>query len=174
MTGFHEVSFPIHLALGAVGGPERRTEIVTLASGTEVRNAKWSRSRRRWDVGSAITRLADVQALLNFFEARQGRLYGFRFRDPLDHSSALPGLTLSPSDQVIATGDGAATDFQLVKDYGGVVRDIRKPIPGTVRIALDGVEQAGGWRLEPGRHDRTDHVRYGPGARLRNLGWVRV
>lgn len=148
MTGFHEVSFPIHLALGAVGGPERRTEIVTLASGTEVRNAKWSRSRRRWDVGSAITRLADVQALLNFFEARQGRLYGFRFRDPLDHSSALPGETVSPLDQGLALGDGEVTDFQLVKDYGGTVREIRKPIPGSVRVALDGIEQSGGWSLD--------------------------
>lgn len=148
MIGFHEVSFPIHLALGAVGGPERRTEIVTLASGTEVRNAKWSRSRRRWDVGSAITRLADLQALLNFFEARQGRLYGFRFRDPLDHSSALPGETVSPLDQGLAIGDGEVTQFQLVKDYGGTVREIQKPIPGSVRVALDGIEQSGGWSLD--------------------------
>ena len=148
MTGFHEVRFPIQLALGAVGGPERRTEIVTLASGKEVRNAKWSSSRRRWDVGSAITRLAELQAVLSFFEARQGRLYGFRFRDPLDHSSALPGQDVSPIDQALGSGDGAQTEFRLVKDYGGTSRAIVKPVPGSVRVALNGIEQAGGWSLE--------------------------
>jgi len=85
MSGFHDVSFPMRLALGAVGGPERRTEVLALASGREVRNAVWARSKRRWDVGGAVTDLAGLQALLAFFEARMGRLYGFRFRDPLDH-----------------------------------------------------------------------------------------
>ena len=149
MTGFHEVQFPMRLAIGAIGGPERRTEIVTLASGKEVRNAKWSRSRRRWEIGSAITDLADLQDFLSFFEARQGRLYGFRFRDPLDYSSARPGLPPAATDQILGQGDGARTVFQLVKDYGGQSRDIVKPVAGSVAVALNASAVSSGWTLDP-------------------------
>ena len=149
MTGFHEVQFPMRLAIGAIGGPERRTEIVTLASGKEVRNAKWSRSRRRWEIGSAITDLADLQDFLSFFEARQGRLYGFRFRDPLDYSSARPGLPPAATDQILGQGDGARTVFQLVKDYGGQSRDNVKPVAGSVAVALNASAVSSGWTLDP-------------------------
>ena len=74
LSKFHEVSFPVPLALAATGGPERRTEVVTLASGAEVRSAVWAGSRRRWDVGSAALKLDALQALVDFFEARGGRL----------------------------------------------------------------------------------------------------
>ena len=39
--GFHEERFPASLSFGAVGGPERRTEVVTLANGFEERNTPW-------------------------------------------------------------------------------------------------------------------------------------
>ena len=39
MTGFNEIRFPTDVALGARGGPERRTDVVTLRSGGEERNA---------------------------------------------------------------------------------------------------------------------------------------
>jgi hypothetical protein len=47
---FHEVRFPDAISRGARGGPERRTQIVELASGDEERNASWANSRRRYDV----------------------------------------------------------------------------------------------------------------------------
>ncbi|MEN8659900.1 MAG: DUF2460 domain-containing protein, partial [Marivita sp.] len=34
---FHEVRFPTALSFGSFGGPERRTDVVTLASGFEER-----------------------------------------------------------------------------------------------------------------------------------------
>jgi uncharacterized protein (TIGR02217 family) len=148
MTGFHDVEFPIRLALGAVGGPEWKTEIASLASGKEVRNAKWSSSKRRWDVGSAVSSLADLQTLVGFFEARMGRLYGFRFRDPLDHSSAAPDIEVSATDQLLGEGNGLRTEFQLCKHYGDFVRGISKPIPETVRVSVDGVERYWGWALD--------------------------
>lgn len=148
MNGFHDVSFTMRLALGAVGGPERRTEVLALASGREVRNAVWARSKRRWDVGGAVTDLAGLQELLAFFEARMGRLFGFRFRDPLDHSSAVAGGAVSALDQLIGVGDGARRVFGLVKDYGGVTRTIARPVLGTVRVAVDGVEAVSGWALD--------------------------
>ena len=39
-SDFHEVRFPLDVALGRRGGPGRRTDIVTLASGREQRNSR--------------------------------------------------------------------------------------------------------------------------------------
>lgn len=148
MSGFHEIRFPLRLALGAAGGPERRTEVLALASAREVRNTVWSASRRRWDVGGAISGLGGLHELSSFFEARMGRLFGFRFRDPLDFASAPPGAPVTELDQVIGAGDDVTAAFALVKDYGGVLRTISKPVTGTIRVALDGVELANGWSVD--------------------------
>lgn len=145
MAAFHEVSFPMSLALGARGGPERRTEIVTLASGREERNSPWAYSRRRWDVGVGVKSRDDLHALIAFFEARRGRLHGFRFRDPVDHRSGAPSAAPTMLDQTLGTGDGAATAIQLVKRYAhggeGVDRPINKPVSGSVLVAVNGVAQ---------------------------------
>lgn len=135
---FHEVNLPMPLALAAVGGPERPVETVTLANGREARNAAWAGSRRRWDIGSAAARVEALQALVAFFEARGGRLHGFRFRDVLDDRSCALGAEVSPLDQVIGVGDGASVSFSLVKHYGGWARRIWKPVAGSVQVAVDG------------------------------------
>jgi len=87
-----------------------------------------------------------------FFEARNGRLHGFRFKDWGDHKSCLPSGTPSLSDQGIGTGDGTTTAFQLVKRYASGAqswtRIIAKPVSGSVRIALGGVEQMSGWSVD--------------------------
>jgi len=149
---FHEVRFPDDISRGARGGPERRTQIVELASGDEERNASWANSRRRYDVAYGIRRADDLAAVVAFFEARNGRLYGFRFKDWADWKSCLPSETPAATDQAIGTGDGATTDFQLVKAYTSGsqswTRTITKPVGGTVRIAIDGVEQTSGWSVD--------------------------
>lgn len=141
----HDVLFPFSVALGARGGPERRTDIVTLGSGREERNTPWAHSRRRWNAAPGIRTLADVAALTAFFEARRGRLYGFRFRDPVDHASGEP---VSPADQPLGTGDGDTRVFQLIKRYAddGSAYDrlITRPVSGSVRIAADGLELTAG------------------------------
>ena len=143
---FHEVRFPTDLSLGALGGPERRTEIVTLASGAEERNAPWAHSRRRYDAGLGMRSLDDLEALVAFFEARRGQLVGFRWRDWADWRSCRPSGAVTPFDQPIGEGDGTARAFALVKRYasGGelYVRPIAKPVEGTVRVAVDGAEVA--------------------------------
>ena len=85
---FHDISFPLSIAFHSTGGPVRKTEIVTLGSGHEERNAVWAGSRRSFDVGSGVRTLNDLYAVLEFFEARAGRLYGFRFKDFADFRSA--------------------------------------------------------------------------------------
>ena len=144
MSSFHETLFPLDVALGARGGPERRTEVVALGSNREKRNARWARSRRRWEAGYGVKTFADLAAIVDFFEERRGRLYGFRWRDRADHSSAPPGRAPAPSDQPIGQGDGARRMFQLAKIYGSAfapyTRDILKPVAGSVRIAVAGAE----------------------------------
>lgn len=143
MSSFHDVRLPLSPALGASGGPERMTDVVQLASGLESRNARWQGSRRRWDIGGSVLRMDDAHALLAFFEARRGRMHGFRFRDPVDNSSCLPSGEISALDQVVGTGDGETTAFQLVKRYesGGisVERVVSKPVEETVVVAVNGV-----------------------------------
>jgi uncharacterized protein (TIGR02217 family) len=145
---FHEVLFPLDIALRSSGGPERRTDVVLLGSGREERNARWAHSRRRYDAGYGVKTLDALAAVVAFFEERRGRLYGFRWRDRLDHASAEPGDAVTPLDQVIGVGDGVLATFQIAKTYGGAFapysRTIAKPVAGSVRVAVDGVEAAAG------------------------------
>jgi uncharacterized protein (TIGR02217 family) len=133
MTAFHEVRFPDAIARGATGGPGHDTTIITTVAGFERRNANWALPRGRWDVGSGVRERADLETLIAFFRARQGRAWGFRFKDWTDYRA---------TGAVLGFGDGATAAFQLVKRYASgpveVVRDITKPVAGTVIIRLDG------------------------------------
>ena len=141
-SNFHEVRFPVDLALGAAGGPVRRTEIITLGSGIEKRNTRWANSRRKYNAGYGIKTIEDLYDVIDFFEQRRGRLFGFRFRDPIDFKSSRPRHTPSVSDQQIGTGDGSQSKFQLTKKYGSgeaaYERKVAKPVDGTVIVAIDG------------------------------------
>lgn len=136
---FHEVRFPASLSFGSSGGPERRTDIVTLTSGHEERNSPWAGSRRRYDAGLGVRSLDELSEVIAFFEARQGQLYGFRWKDWGDFKSCQPSKTPSATDQQIGLGDGVQQVFQLVKAYGTYARDITKPVVASVVVAVDGV-----------------------------------
>ena len=146
LAEFHEIRFPTDISRGARGGPTRRTDIVTLASGREQRNARWAHSRRRFDAGYGIKTITALQSVIAFFEERRGRLIGFRWRDRLDWSSASTPRAPLPGDQPLGLGAAGKTTFQLAKSYGDLttpyVRPIRKPVAGTVRVAVGGVELA--------------------------------
>ncbi|WP_417691552.1 TIGR02217 family protein [Roseibium sp.] len=152
MADFDEVQFPVIVARGASGGPERRTEIVELASGHEERNTPWADSRRSYDVGSGIRSADDLADVTAFFEARSGRLRGFRFKDWSDFKSCRPSEGVSDTDQVLGAADGVTTTFQLVKAYssGGRswTREISKPVAGSVEVAVGGAAQGSGWSVD--------------------------
>lgn len=149
---FHDVRFPENIARGARGGPVRRTQVVELDSGLDERNASWAASRRRFDVAYGIRRADDLAVVVAFFEARNGRLYGFRFKDWSDYKSSVPSAAPGPLDQLIETGNGTQRHFRLRKRYGsgGVTwwRAIRRPVTGTVRVALAGLEVGAGWSID--------------------------
>lgn len=175
MAGFHEVRFPLRVALGTSGGPVRRTDIVSLSNGRENRNRRWQDARRRYDAGSGVRSVEDLYAVLAFFEARAGQFYGFRFRDPVDHKSSEPGAAVSAMDQFLGTADGMTAKFELVKRYadagGETVRRIDKPATGTVTVAVAGGPvptadytvdyTAGTITFKPGKVPLTGTVRAG-------------
>lgn len=166
MDSFHESRFPVAVSFGATGGPERRVEIVALTSGRERRNLRLAHSRRHFDAGTGVRSLSDLYEIVAFFEARRGSYHGFRFRDPFDMKSCAPGAAVSPADQVLGEGDGINPVFRLVKRYGeaddAYLRPIIKPLAGTVRVAVDGVEQASPVRFTVDHV--TGNIRFMPGA----------
>ncbi|WP_323036091.1 DUF2460 domain-containing protein [Pararhodobacter sp.] len=141
---FHEIRFPANLSFGSLGGPERRTEIVTLANGFEERNTPWAQARRRYDAGLGLRSLDDVERLIAFFEARQAMLHGFRWKDWADFKSCRASRSVTALDQSLGYGDGARKTFQLTKTYRSgdweTVRTITKPVAGTVLAAIAGTE----------------------------------
>lgn len=151
---FHDIRFPADLSFGSLGGPERRTEIVALENGFEERNSPWAQSRRRYDAGLGLRALDDVERLIAFFEARQGMLHGFRWKDWADYRSAAASVAISPIDQPLGKGDGVTRGFQLAKIYRsggfGARRVITRPVAGTVVVAIGGIEQKEGlaWDLD--------------------------
>lgn len=153
---FHEVRFPASLSFGSMGGPERRVSVVTLANGFEERNTPWVHSRRRYDAGMGMRSLDDIETLIAFFEARQGQLYGFRWKDWSDYKSGRASEGVAPWDQTIGVGDGTMRVFQLQKAYASgsqaYVRPIRKPVVGTVMVGVGPSQQTEGvdFVVDPG------------------------
>lgn len=159
---FHEIRFPANLSFGSLGGPERRTEIVALANGFEERNTPWAQARRRYDAGLGLRSLEDVEQLIAFFEARQGMLHGFRWKDWSDYKTSRASAAVTALDQPLGSGDGTTRVFQLAKTYRSgdwsVQRQITKPVAGSVRMALGGTEvpETLGWSLD----DTTGRVTF--------------
>lgn len=149
---FDDIRLPLRVGFGSSGGPTFSTEVITVDGGFERRNQNWSQARRRFDASTGLRSAGDVATLTGFFQARAGRARGFRLKDWGDYTSAANGTgATANTDQVIGTGTGAQTQFQLVKRYtsGSVIhtRDIRKPVSATVKIAINGTNQPGGWAV---------------------------
>ena len=150
---FDEIALPLRVAYGSAGGPEFSTEIVTIADGYERRNQNWSQARRVYDARTGVRSQDDAAVLLNFFHARAGRARGFRLRDWADYSSAADHIAAPVfTDQILSTGNGVTTVFQLIKNYtSGTAthtRTITKPVAGSVLIGLNGVQQTTGWSVD--------------------------
>lgn len=136
---FIEVRFPEDIAFGSGGGPEYLTDVVITESGYEKRNIGWQAARARYNVAHGVKNQAQLSELIAFFRARKGRAHGFRFKDWSDYQAV---------GQSIGTGNGSATQFQLIKTYvsggGAETRAIAKPVSGTVNIYKAGVLQTSG------------------------------
>lgn len=155
---FHDVKFPDDIGYGSQGGPGFKTDIITSDSGKEQRVVRWSQVRHKYNVAYGIRNYTDLADVKDFYMGRMGAAYTFRFKDWADCNStgsgsdvSLTGESIDDEDQLIDTGDGVETTYQLVKRYtsGSVtrVRNITKPVAGTVRIGVNAVEQMSGWSI---------------------------
>lgn len=138
---FHEIRFPTDISYGSSGGPEFNTDVVITNGGYEQRNINWSDARAKYNVAHGVKTPEQLKELISFFRARQGRAFGFRFKDWADFSA---------SDEVIGSGDGVINQFQLKKTYTSsvsVARDIKKIVSGTTKIYFDDVEQISGFSV---------------------------
>lgn len=157
-----DIEFPRDIAQGCQAILERRDEVVTLASGHEETNQRWTHARRSWAAGLAIRSHKDLAEVVALFEEVRGRANSFRFRDWLDWRSAEAPAPITPTDQPLgspisggteyqpATGDGVTTAFQIAKQYGVInpyLRPIALPHAASLRVAVDGTEAASGWTL---------------------------
>lgn len=152
MAAFHETQFPSTISYGARGGPKRLTQVVTLRSGFEERNQSWQHSRRKYDASIGLRNIGDLQDVIRFWEARRGRLYGFRWKDWADYQTSYGSAIVTDVDVIVDVGDAILVEFQLVKRYADAgeeyVRPITKPVAGTVVVSLDDIPQPTGWSLD--------------------------
>lgn len=157
--GFHEVQFPTDVSYGSKGGPGFATQIIELPSGAEERVGRWATPRRRYNAAYGTKTPTQFSTVRDFYLARAGSLYGFRYKDWTDYASTSDGRTpnwgaaaVSHQDQIIGTGDGTTTTFQLIKTYTSglfsAVRTITKPVSGTTVVALGAVQQTSGWTID--------------------------
>jgi uncharacterized protein (TIGR02217 family) len=106
--------------------------VIATGAGFEQRNQQWSRPRRQGELSVTLYSEALLREFEAFFEARGGRLRGFRLKDQKDYLAV---------DEPLDHDE--ATEVQLTKTYtsGGVtrVRPIYKPITGTVTLKKNGV-----------------------------------
>jgi uncharacterized protein (TIGR02217 family) len=140
------------VALGAQGGPQFSTGIVAVRSGAESRNQNWTQARHRYEVGMVARPLSQFTALKDAFMIVGGRANGFRFKDVGDYtvlSSVGDPQPLHDTLQVGTAGAGyGVPSYQLRKLYtygaGSHLRDIRKPVAGTLVLRRASVQVTAG------------------------------
>ncbi|MBO9580742.1 MAG: DUF2460 domain-containing protein [Sphingobium sp.] len=146
---FDDISFPLDIGRRAQVAPAFSTRVIESVSGYEQRSTEWADARMSFDAGPGVRSETDIATLIAFFRARRGAARGFRFKDPFDNVSGPFGTEPMPTDQLLAVGDGVRSQFRLVKHYGDDMasqeRFITRPVEGTIRVALGGVEQLTGW-----------------------------
>jgi uncharacterized protein (TIGR02217 family) len=152
---FANVRLPTALSFGSEFGPEFATDVVTLLEGAEQRNSRWREDKPRGDLRYSVRTLAYLQQLLAFVHARRGEAQSWRFKWHLDYQG---------TQQFVGIGDGATTQYQLLKIYDSgpqefqYIKKIRKPVgPGfpigntydSVILYQDGVQMFfGGYTID--------------------------
>ncbi len=123
----HEVRFPEDISWGAVGGHMWSTSVVEYSTGKEQRNQNWTDSRLEWDVTHAVKSQAQLDILIDFFNARRGRTHTFRYKDFTDFKLTQEVLQNSVDSTLV--GDGSTTVFNVIKRY-----ELVSPLPAATDV----------------------------------------
>lgn len=113
--------------------PKFSTTVETSVSGREFRTSNWSYPKYEWKLDFEVLRetgsLTEMRQLMGFINARGGSFDSFLFTDPDDNAVTL---------QALGVGNGVATQFQLVRTWGGYVEPVFDA-NGTVLVYVNGV-----------------------------------
>lgn len=159
---FIETQFPLDISFGSTGGPGFMTDVIVIGSGYEQRNVRWPIGRYRYNVAYGAKTQEQIEAIIDFFQACQGRGHGFRYKDWVDYKSCVLADSPAYDDQTLGNGDGAEDEFQLLKQYTKgsrtVSRTISKPVSGTVVVGVGGVQRSQGDSTYPWSVDTTTGI----------------
>lgn len=150
---FQDIQFPTDISYGSKGGPTFKTDIIEVDSGQEYRNPRWSTPRHVYDVSYGVKSRLSVAQLKAFYMSRQGPANSFRYKDWLDYTTAVDGITQwTFLDQGLGLGDGSTTNFQLFKYYSigtsfAFARQITKPVNGQFGVAVAGTQLTTGFTV---------------------------
>ena len=108
----HAKQFPLDPS-GLRASIRYQTDIIVGRNGQEVRNAVWQDPLYSYNAAFAVKSREDVATLQTFFHSVKGREIAFYLKDAQDY--AIPQSGEVP--QTIGTGTGAATTFQIYKNY---------------------------------------------------------
>jgi len=128
--------FPGCPSFGYVFRPRYRTDIVRNAVDDEKRTGLWTYPKHDCQVTVGPRMDDEIDALLDFYHAVGGELYGFRFKNHGEFKTCRPSETPAATDQpMVATG--VTNQYQLIKRYtaGVLSRDRRILKPVTVSVA---------------------------------------
>jgi uncharacterized protein (TIGR02217 family) len=146
---FHDVTLPEGFQYGSVSGAGFGTIIQQTASGHEVRVARQAQGQHRLTLLAQLRTADEAKALKRFALQRRGALHSFRIKDFADYTTNDDGETApTATDQILGTGDGTTTTFQLIKTYGQgedgeYVRTLTLPVGGSIVAAIDGTPVVG-------------------------------
>ena len=145
---FVEEKLELGYDYGAIGGMRFNTSIIKTGAKEEQRNVNWWLPLGRWQLGertlleSDLEEIKELEYLRGFHKERKGSKQGFRFKDWSDYKA----------DNVIGIGDRNQTQWQLIKIYSvdnqASYRPITKPVEGTVKVYLDGLEAFTSWSVD--------------------------
>lgn len=135
MIGFHEIRFPEDVSWGSSGGPVYKTQVFTSHMGYEKRNIDWSQPMMEFNVAYGVKSDDQISRVIEFFNARQGKLFGFRYKNWCNYY-----IKNGP----IAVGDGESRRLPIYKMYGFVgsfhYKRLYKIVRGSVRGVVVGGE----------------------------------
>lgn len=128
---FHNVLFPEDVSYGSTGGPGFNTSVIELAGGAEQRNINWKRARATYDVKHGVKTREQMEHLLDFFTARRGKAYGFRFKDWMDYT--LDRQVILPLNSVYQAYKRYEPETDFYFD-----RNLTKLVPDTIQLWVNG------------------------------------
>ncbi len=146
---YHNIVFPETISQGSSFGLGYDTRVLELENGLENRLPRmvaWG--RRRYNIARGIASRVEARQVLQFYKLRQGALYSFKIKDWSDYATTASGYVdatnaVTPFDQSLQLISGS--NYQCVitvsDSAASVTRPIKKLIPGTLRVAVNGTEK---------------------------------